>query len=89
MASAPVFDYPEVESIVLLRRAGCRIVEIPVGMAQRASGRSSISVVRGVYYLLKVCLAVLVHLLAKPGRNGDAAMFAAGGCSGEKEGSGP
>jgi hypothetical protein len=35
-------------------------------MAARAEGASSIGVIRGFYYMLKVVLAVLVDVVAKP-----------------------
>ncbi len=59
-------DYPEVESLVTLHRAGFKIVEVPVHMVARAEGASSIGAVRGFYYMLKVVLAVLVDVVAKP-----------------------
>jgi glycosyltransferase involved in cell wall biosynthesis len=59
-------DYPEVESLVTLHRSGFKIVEAPVHMAARAEGSSSIGAVRALYYMLKVVLAVLVDVAAKP-----------------------
>lgn len=56
-------DYPEPESIVLLHRAGLRLHEIPVTMKPRTGGRSSITALRSVYYMIKVILAILVSLL--------------------------
>jgi hypothetical protein len=58
-------DYPEVEALVLLHKAGMRITEVPVHMRERASGQSSITVVRSVYYMVKVLLAVFIDLLKK------------------------
>lgn len=59
-------DYPEVESLVVLHRAGLRIAEVPVRMRDRTGGRSSITPVRSAYYMVKVLLAVFVDLLKKP-----------------------
>lgn len=56
-------DYPEPEAIVLLHRAGLRIREIPVTMKARTAGRSSITPLRSVYYMVKVVLAILIGLL--------------------------
>jgi len=56
-------DYPEPESIVLLHRAGLRLLELPVAMKPRMGGQSSITVLRSGYYMLKVILAILVGLL--------------------------
>lgn len=59
-------DYPEVESIVLLCKHGLRMSEVPVEMRERASGTSSITLVRSVYYVVKVTLALLISLFRKP-----------------------
>lgn len=58
-------DYPEVESIVLLHRAGMRTEEVAVDMRNRTGGRSSITPVRSVYYMVKVLLAVFIDLLKR------------------------
>lgn len=58
-------DYPEVESLVLLHRAGMTIAEVPVRMRDRTGGRSSITPIRSVYYMIKVLLAVFIDLLKK------------------------
>jgi glycosyltransferase involved in cell wall biosynthesis len=55
-------DYPEPEAIILLRRQGFRIVEVPVTMRQRIGGRSSISRLKGLYYMVKVLLATVVDV---------------------------
>jgi glycosyltransferase involved in cell wall biosynthesis len=56
-------DYPEVEATVLVHRHGLRMVEVPVAMRQRESGRSSITAFRSLYYMGKVSLALFVGLL--------------------------
>jgi hypothetical protein len=53
-------DYPEVDSLVRLHRAGCRIAERPVQMRARVGGQSSIDVVRSVYYMFKVTIALVI-----------------------------
>lgn len=58
-------DYPEVESLVLLHRAGMRIEETAVTMRDRTGGCSSITPVRSAYYMIKVLLAVFIDLLKK------------------------
>lgn len=63
-------DYPEVESLVLLKRVGFKVQEICVNMEQRVSGRSSITSWHTIYYMLKVMFALGVNLLHKPKREG-------------------
>jgi len=65
--SYPV-DFPEPESLVLAVRAGLRIMEVPVTMRQRYSGKSSISVLISFYYLIKVTFALLLMQLQRKGR---------------------
>lgn len=55
-------DYPEVEATVLLLKHRLRLVEVPVQMREREHGTSSITLVRSVYYALKVTLALLVAM---------------------------
>lgn len=59
-------DYPEPEVILLLRRAGFRIAETPVHMLPRTTGRTSIPFFKGVFYLLKVCTALLLDMIRRP-----------------------
>jgi hypothetical protein len=61
-------DYPEVEALITLHRNGMSFVEVPVEMNYRREGKSSISTKAGVYYMLKVTLAVLVAVIKR--RNG-------------------
>ena len=62
-------DYPEVEALITLYRHGMKFVEIPVEMSYRREGKSSISAKAGLYYMLKVTLAVLVAVIKR--RNGE------------------
>jgi glycosyltransferase involved in cell wall biosynthesis len=59
-------DYPEPEVILLLHRAGFTIQEVPVTMRQRAAGRTSIPFLKGVFYILKVSLALLLDTTRRP-----------------------
>ena len=72
-------DYPEVEAILMVHAHRLRIVEVPVSMHARASGRSSITWLRSAYYMIKVTLAVLIGLFrARPSvRPGDPAAVSA------------
>jgi glycosyltransferase involved in cell wall biosynthesis len=58
-------DYPEVEATVMVSRHRLRSVEVPVSMRERSGGRSSITAVRSVYYMLKVLLAIFVGLFRR------------------------
>ncbi len=58
-------DYPEVEAVILAKRNALRIAEVPVTMRQRASGHSSITPLRSLYYMVKVTLAVLVQFIGR------------------------
>jgi glycosyltransferase involved in cell wall biosynthesis len=55
-------DYPEPETIVLLCREGFRILEFPVSMKARMAGQSSINLLHGLYYMIKVLLATIVDI---------------------------
>jgi glycosyltransferase involved in cell wall biosynthesis len=55
-------DYPEVEAILMTHAHRLRLIEVPVRMNARDSGRSSIGHGDSVYYMARVLLAVLVGL---------------------------
>jgi len=63
-------DYPEVESLVLLRRAGFRVREVACAFREREGGESSITAARSVYYVIKVLLALFVGLFRSVPRRG-------------------
>lgn len=73
LAESYADDYPEVEVLVPLTRLRLRIAELPVEMKPRVAGRSSISALGSLYYMIKVTLALLVHLIKplprRPGRS--------------------
>jgi len=58
-------DYPEAEANVLAARHRLTLVEVPVAMRTRAAGRSSITVVRSLYYMIKVSLALFVSVFRR------------------------
>lgn len=62
-------DYPEPEVILLLHRAGYRVAEVPVSMRQRRNGASSISSLKGIFYVLKVSLCLLLDMARQPWDN--------------------
>lgn len=53
-------DYPEPEAIVSAVMYGGRIKEQPVIMHEREKGNSSINLLKSVYYMIKVTLAIIV-----------------------------
>lgn len=55
-------DYPEPESLVTAIKAGAVVTDVPASMRERLGGASSISEFHAVYYMLKVTLAVLMHM---------------------------
>lgn len=54
-------DYPEPEAIVASNLAGAHIVEIPVQMRERQSGKSSIHSLKSIYYMIKVSIALIAY----------------------------
>jgi glycosyltransferase involved in cell wall biosynthesis len=59
-------DYPEPEAVVLLLRAGYSIAEVPVRMEQRLGGISSITLLNGLFYVVKVLLAIAIDIVESP-----------------------
>jgi glycosyltransferase involved in cell wall biosynthesis len=56
-------DYPDADMLITLNLAGFRIREFPVRMFANPSGKSMHSGAKPVYYMLKMCLSILVTLL--------------------------
>src|SRR6476620_3108080 len=56
-------DYPEPEVILLLHRAGYSIREFSVRMKQRRTGQSSIGLLAGLFYVMKVTPCLLLDLI--------------------------
>jgi glycosyltransferase involved in cell wall biosynthesis len=59
-------DFPDAETLVLLRRAGFELLEVSVRMRPRVSGRSSTTPLRALYYPFKQLLSIGVVLMRKP-----------------------
>ncbi len=53
-------DYPEVEALVLFSQRKLNVREVPVKMRARQSGKSSITMGRAFYYMVKVMIACAV-----------------------------
>lgn len=54
-------DYPEPESLVTCAVSGIRIQEVPVVMKERSGGKSSITSLKSVYYMIKVSAAIILR----------------------------
>ncbi len=59
------FDYPDADVIIMLHRAGFRIMEIPVRMFECQNKKSMHSGWRPLYYVFKMLLSILVTLMRK------------------------
>ncbi|MEG0092380.1 MAG: glycosyltransferase family 2 protein, partial [Oscillospiraceae bacterium] len=57
-------DFPEPEAILACISKGYRVGEIPVVMDERQGGVSSIRSLKSAYYMVKVCLSLMVHRLS-------------------------
>lgn len=60
-------DYPDVESRVIIHKAGLRQLELPVNMRARVAGVSSINRWKSIYYAFKVSVAMLTSALKEIG----------------------
>ncbi len=56
-------EYPEIEALVVLQRRAFRFEEVPCKMRPRMTGRSTITAMRSLYYIIHVLLGVFVNVL--------------------------
>lgn len=61
-------EYPEIEALVVLQRRAFRFEEVPCRMRPRAAGRSSITPVKSIYFVVHVLLGVFINILRFDGR---------------------
>ena len=61
-------EYPEIEALVVLQRKAFRFQEVPCRVRPRQAGKSSITGLKSVYYILHVLLGVFVNVLKYEGR---------------------
>jgi glycosyltransferase involved in cell wall biosynthesis len=61
-------EYPEIEALVVLQRKRFRFVEVPCHMRPRRAGRSTITPLKSLYYIVHVLLGVFVNMLKFEGR---------------------
>ena len=57
------YDYPDADMLITLNLAGFRIREVPVRMFANPTGKTMHSGAKPLYYMLKMCLSILVTLL--------------------------
>ena len=59
-------DYPDADLLIMLYFAGFRVGEFSMKMAESETGKSMHgSIVRNIYYVLKMCLSIFTILLRK------------------------
>jgi hypothetical protein len=58
-------EYPEIEALVVLQRRRFRFEEVPCRMRARMAGRSTITALKSVYYVVHVLLGVFVNILRR------------------------
>lgn len=56
-------EYPEIEALVVLQRRRFDFVEVPCRMRPRLGGKSTITAVKSMYYIVHVLLGVFVNIL--------------------------
>jgi glycosyltransferase involved in cell wall biosynthesis len=56
-------EYPEIEALVVLQRRRFRFEEVPCKFRPRTTGRSSITALKSLYYIVHVMLGVFVNVL--------------------------
>jgi glycosyltransferase involved in cell wall biosynthesis len=61
-------EYPEIEALVVLQRRRFRFVEVPCRMRRRSTGRTTITPLKSLYYMVHVLLGVFVNVLKFEGR---------------------
>lgn len=61
-------EYPEIEALVVLQRKAFRFQEVACDVRPRQAGRSSITAIKSVYYIIHVLLGVFVNILKFEGR---------------------
>lgn len=60
-------DYPEPDTLVVLLKNKFKVLEIPVEMEERIHGKSSITLLKSIYYMIKVSMAIIIASLGKKG----------------------
>lgn len=61
-------EYPEIEALVVLQRKRFQFQEVACNMRPRQAGKSSITPLKSLYYIVHVLLGVFVNILKFEGR---------------------
>ncbi len=61
-------DFPDADVLLFLARSGCRILEVPVVMHPRRTGRSMHGGAKSIYYIYKMSLSLALTPLRSKGR---------------------
>ncbi|MGH9720526.1 MAG: glycosyltransferase family 2 protein [Bryobacteraceae bacterium] len=56
-------EYPEIEALVVLQRKAFQFLEVPCHVLPRLTGKSSITPLKSIYYIVHVLLGVFVNVL--------------------------
>ena len=56
-------DFPDSEAIIMVKKAGFRIAEVPVSMNARETGHSSIRLGKSLYYPFRMMISIVAILL--------------------------
>jgi hypothetical protein len=59
-------EFPEPESLVLLRKNGYKVKEVSVSMRERQGGESSVTRFKAVYFMISISIAILIDYLKRP-----------------------
>jgi len=59
-------EFPEPESLVLLKKHGFRIKEVSVEMDERQAGESSVTRFKAIYFMISISIAILIDWIKKP-----------------------
>jgi len=65
---------------LLLHRSRFRVLEIPAKMRRRMYGRSSISLLQGLFYVLKVSVCLSLDMMREPWPKAKLDHYTPGGC---------
>ncbi|MCD6166076.1 glycosyltransferase family 2 protein [candidate division KSB1 bacterium] len=59
-------EFPEPESLVILKKHGFNIKEVSVYMNERQGGQSSVTKFKAVYFMISISIAILIDWIKKP-----------------------